>query len=411
MIIRRNSTRYTYDATTMAIDPPDDPETGTSMSREKVSMPTGIASGSLILARKLRDSVPDLDWPHRLFLERGTEGGAVVFMAVSPNGRYVASCYEDKVIRIWSLENETLTYRLRNSGEEGGDTIFCVAWSHDSSKLISGSNDANGAIWAVGGLSDDITPTHVLEGHVADVQTVAISPDGTKAATGSVDASVRLWRVETGEEYAFLDDLGGMVLCTTFSPDSKRFAVAADSTAGVYNSETGERLIELIGHDGLIWALSFSSNGARIVTGSEDHTARVWDAETGDELVTIREHSGPVWSAAFSPDNKEILTGSYDSLVSVCDSYTGENRLSLKDRPSIVNVAAYTPGGDYIVAGCADGAVKLWENATGNFIAEIQGHKDKVKNLDFTSDGNKILTSGDDGTVRVWDLIDILRIA
>ena len=103
-------------------------------------------------------------------------------------------------------------------------------------------------------------------------------------------------------------------------PASLRHAIdvlLVSGAATVHNAEDGEHLVSLIGHDGLIWSLSFVSNGSRIVTSSEDHTARIWDVQTGDELVTIREHSGPVWTAAFSPDGKEVLTGSYDSSVSV----------------------------------------------------------------------------------------------
>ena len=370
-----------------------------------------LSSCSLLLARKQYDTVQDLDWPHRIFMKLGTEREAVICMAVSPDGRYIASCFEDKSIRIWSLESDTLAYRLTDPDEDC-DTIFSVAWSHDSTKLISGNNNSNATIWLVESDTDEIVvPAHVLIGHNADVQAVAMSPNGLKAATGSVNGSVKLWNVETEVAYISIEDLGGIVSRVTFSPNGKRLAVAADVGASVYDTDNGMHLVELQGHRGLIWSLSFSSNGEHLVTGSEDHTARVWKTDSGDEPVVIQEHSGPVWSAMFSPDDKEVLTGSYDSLVAVCDSLTGRNRLQLKDSRSIVNVAAYTPDGDYVVAGYANGAIKIWRNANGEFVCEIQGHKDRVKNLDFTPDGGKIVSSGDDGTVRVWDLLDIIRLA
>jgi WD40 repeat protein len=32
----------------------------------------------------------------------------------------------------------------------------------------------------------------------------------------------------------------------------------------------------------------------RILTGSRDSTAKVWDAETGREMLTLKGHTGPV---------------------------------------------------------------------------------------------------------------------
>lgn len=352
-----------------------------------------------------------LEWQHLRLLEPHAESGAVLSMAISPDGKYIASGHEDKTIRIWTIENTTLAYKLVN-GEDGGDRIYSLVWSPDSRKIISGSDDFKGTIWVIDDVVGECMPMNILEGHTADVQTVSISPDGTKVATGSVDASVKLWNVETGENYASINDLGGMVMCTTFSQDSKRLAVAVDTTAWVYDAETGSKISEFIGHTGMLWALSFSSNGERIVTSSEDHTARVWKTQTGDEPVTIDEHSGPVWSVAFSLDDREILIGSYDSLAFVCDSLTGERRLCLdhsrKGSPGPISVVSYTPDGAYIVVGHSYGAVRIWESATGTFVAEIQGHKDKVKHINFTPDGSKLVSSGDDGTVRIWDLAAIL---
>ena len=188
MIINRNRHRFppVVDATDTSLEPTeggreDKEGEGADTSQRKL-VPGGavdpgkaetheeLSSGSLLLARKQRDAVPDLEWPHRIFMKLGTERDAVIFMAVSPNGRYIASCFEDKSIRIWSLESDTLAYRLTDPDEDC-DTIFSVAWSHDSTKLIAGNNNSNATIWLVESDTDEIVvPAHVLIGHNADVQ-------------------------------------------------------------------------------------------------------------------------------------------------------------------------------------------------------------------------------------------------
>ena len=54
---------------------------------------------------------------------------------------------------------------------------------------------------------------------------------------------------------------------------------------------------------------SFSADGTRIVTASEDKTAKVWDARSGAEMLTLKGHTDRVNSASFSPDGTRIVTG------------------------------------------------------------------------------------------------------
>ena len=63
--------------------------------------------------------------------------------------------------------------------------------------------------------------------------------------------------------------------------------------------------------------MSFSPDGKRIVSGSEDQTLKVWDAQTGEALLTLDKHRELVWSVSFSPDGKQIVSGSGDKTVMV----------------------------------------------------------------------------------------------
>jgi serine/threonine protein kinase len=68
----------------------------------------------------------------------------------------------------------------------------------------------------------------------------------------------------------------------------------------------------LLGHERSVHYVLFSPDGHRIVTASQDSTARVWDAQTGEELVVLSGHENYVNSASFSPDGRRIVTASWD---------------------------------------------------------------------------------------------------
>ncbi len=65
--------------------------------------------------------------------------------------------------------------------------------------------------------------------------------------------------------------------------------------------------------------MSFSPDGKRIVSGSQDKTVKVWDAQTGQETLTLKGHSDLVTSVSFSPDGKRIVSGSGDKTLKVWD--------------------------------------------------------------------------------------------
>eukprot|EP01048_Picozoa_sp_COSAG05_P024089 COSAG05_NODE_5505_length_1157_cov_2.094518_1_plen_129_part_00 len=63
---------------------------------------------------------------------------------------------------------------------------------------------------------------------------------------------------------------------------------------------------------------SFSPDGTKIVSGSDDTTVRIWDAVSGDCEQTLEGHSRDVTSASFSPDGTKVVSGSGDKTVRIC---------------------------------------------------------------------------------------------
>jgi len=75
--------------------------------------------------------------------------------------------------------------------------------------------------------------------------------------------------------------------------------------------------LTLKGHNSGVMSASYSADGQRIVTASDDKTAKVWNADTGQELLTLKGHDSSVNSVAYSPDGKRIATAGGDGIVQV----------------------------------------------------------------------------------------------
>ena len=118
------------------------------------------------------------------------------------------------------------------------------------------------------------------------------------------------WQRQTHLELKTLRGHLDQVWAVAFSPDRRRVVTGSrDRTAKVWDAASGQELFTLTGHLEAVSAAAFSPDGRRIITGSLDGTGKVWDAATGTELRTLQGHRSTIWGAAFSPDSRRVVTG------------------------------------------------------------------------------------------------------
>lgn len=91
-------------------------------------------------------------------------------------------------------------------------------------------------------------------------------------------------------------------------------------------------------HDGLVFAVAFAPDGARVATASGDGSARVFDAATGTVLARLN-HASRVVAVAFSGDGKRVATGSDDGSARVFDPSSGAELARLEHNNRVVAVA------------------------------------------------------------------------
>jgi WD40 repeat protein len=197
---------------------------------------------------------------------------------------------------------------------------------------------------------------------------------------------------------------GTAIYAVAFSSDGARIVSGSfDMSVRLWDASTGVELQELKGHTNSVLSVAFSGDGTRIVSGSSDRSLRVWDASTGVELQKLKGHTAEVFSA-FSSDGTRIVSGSSDRSVRVWDASTGVELKELKGHTDLVFSVAFSSDGTRIVSGLSDKSVQVWDAATGVELQELKGHTESVESVAFSSDGTRIVSGSQDRSVRVWDV-------
>jgi len=122
----------------------------------------------------------------------------------------------------------------------------------------------------------------------------------------------------------------------------------------------------------------------------------------------LRPNADDVYAIAFSPDSTRIVSGGHGGETCVCTVPEGDKLFALEGHSKTVRSVAYSPNGQYIVSASFDKSVRIWNADTGEALATLIGHEDEVLSVAYAPDGRSVVSGGADSTIHVWDVEAVL---
>ena len=194
----------------------------------------------------------------------------------------------------------------------------------------------------------------------------------------------------------------------TFNPSGDWVALgsAALGQLLVWEWRSESYVLKQQGHYYDVSAVSFSPDGAYLVTGADDAKVKVWTLMNGFCFVTFADHTAPVTAVAFAPSGHAVLSASLDGTIRAFDLVRYRNfRTMTTPTPVQFSSLSIDPGGEIVVAGSSDSfQIFVWSLKTGRLLDVLAAHEGPVIALSFAP-GSSLLASGSwDKTVRTWDV-------
>lgn len=389
-------------------------------------------------------------------LVRSLEGhtGTVYSVAFSPDGELLASASGGDTVRLWRVSDGKQVRILK--GHDNGVNI--VAFSPDGRFLALGGNwhslqlrrvsdgelvhAVEGGIFRWRGVIDAFSPdgrlvslresetvqlrrvpggepAHKLTGHEKAVEGTAFSPDGTLLASGSMDKTIKLWRVSDGK---LLHTWVGAEHMThvTFSPDGTLIASVCsvhglnrDTVIQFWRVSDGKLISTVEG----VTRIIHGSDGQMAAYCVQDEVIRLWSVPGGEpECITRMEKcSDRIGQLFFAPDGRLLNLDRSRSPYRVWNVSTGELVGVLEEYGErysrFLRCVAFNPGGDVWASLAGLGydehtdTARLWSFPDCKHLGTLR-HAHWESGVVFSPDGKLIASSAMDGTVRLWGVVE-----
>lgn len=362
-------------------------------------------------------------------------------IAVSQDGKYLASASQDRSIRIWDWQDwsqEAPVTMLNSSTPENPqghtDGVASICFSPNGQYLVSGGYDTEAILWDV----EAGSYLRKYEGHSASVFATVMGKERHFLVEGSELNDINVWDLKRGE---FVDSLTPFeykepawigVMGMDIHPVSGHLATGSmngqlrlwDLEAEVENKNEHSHqdqtpLFTEFPNQGRITSVRFSENGKYLVAGSllnSKGVASVFDPET-QELIDSTSGKSRWHCHADVHEGRDLLVVAYDYEVSTSEVIENPpvviRDISSQQEYPIRNFTSRTRGiriskdGTLLAVACHDRFARVYDITNLNSIQEIAVFEHPhpwVLSVDISADNRYLVTGARDNIARLWEI-------
>jgi hypothetical protein len=258
-------------------------------------------------------------------------------------------------------------------------------------------------------------------GHTASVGALAVSSDGKRALSGSVDATVRLWDMATGKCLQVMRGHLGVVSVVLFAADG-RLAYSgggSDGTVRMWDLATGKQVGPKMSHQQMVRGPRGQRQrasadqlallpGGLLLSAGPDGVLKVWHPAQGAELFKLSADTKPISGISVSEDSTLVLACSTDGTVRQWDlTHRKVVRSFLSvEHSDFLHGSTFSANGRRLLIGANDHSLRLWDAVVGKELRSFTGHTARLRGVELSADGRYALSASEDRTIRLWRLPD-----
>ena len=281
--------------------------------------------------------------------------------------------------------------------------VMCLQFNDEI--LATGSYDATVKIWDI----EAGTELRTLKGHTACIRCLQF--DDTRILTGSIDRMIKIWNWRTGECIKTLTGHRSGIISLHWCGDILASG-SIDHTIRIWDFQT-QKTFALSGHTDWVNAVKIDLSSRTLCSASDDCTVRLWDLNTQLCLKVFKGHVGQVQQVLLLPlefylDENELVHNTYyDQSDDVSSRSKGQDllysssNLNAKTKPLFPNDPSRPTPPQYMLTGSLDGTIRLWHIPTGRSIHTFFGHLEGIWAL--AANTLRVVSGAEDAMVKVWD--------